>query len=74
MSSVPVWHKIKTFVCPSGKRRRTKRTTIRLSVVADPPKPLMPPKPSRAPIAALPAPDPIDTSDIEQRGRVSFRD
>lgn len=65
MSSVPVWHKIKTFVCPSGKRRRTKRTTTRADIPVMPLKPVYPPKPSRAPVAALP-PVP-DVLALEQR-------
>lgn len=67
MSSVPVWHKIKTFVCPSGKRRRVKRTASHAAQKSMPPKPVYPPKPVRAPIAALPAPERLDILAIEQR-------
>ena len=56
MSSVPVWHKIKMFVCPSGKRRKGKRTTSQTSAPIIPNRPAYPPKPVRPPLQALHTP------------------
>jgi hypothetical protein len=67
MPSNPVWHRIKTFVCPSGKRRKTKRTTSRTDATAMPERPAYPPKPVRPPVAALPAGASVDMYAIEQR-------
>lgn len=75
MPSAPVWHRIKTFVCPSGKRRKGKRTTSQTSPPVIPERPTYPPKPTHPPLPMLTAPTSpraLDAPSPTATGRVSI--